>query len=225
MAVFIARRRWVRQPSSLLRPTSGSLAVGLKILINCNDGYECVTSTPPVVVNAAGLTNLDGRAGIEARGWNVGSGYFLRYLAPSYFGEPFSVFALVSYAQTTTGAICSFGGASAGKGWHVGTLGANKFDLTYGGVADYQSTYTVPVGISALGVSVPGSTARFFGNGAFVGSVSVGNPATPANAFTVGASYMGAGYTTPWPDGILMLAAWNRALADDEQEAIADNPW
>lgn len=75
----------------------------------------------------------------------------------------------------------------------------------------------------AMGATVNGTSCAVFQKGAKTSGTLAGTALTPNSTIRIGARKTG---TQTWTSGGLSLVAmWNRALTDAEQQSLADNPW
>jgi hypothetical protein len=149
---------------------------------------------------------------------------------------PFTVAIDLVYPGTfgSSRVLISNGGPTTnGKGWMLALQASTtKFRLSFGGVADYStSTGDLVAGnlyrITCV-VTGNGGTARYFINGVFDSSRSVGTMGTPqSRGITLGAAHNGSVWTLQVQSNtpIGNATVFNRALTDAEVLEEYTNPW
>jgi len=154
--------------------------------------FEAVKKTP-IVVTSGGKTVL----GPNGPAWRALSVAYAEIPHVAYAPPPFSLFVVCRKSANISEALISFGGSGAGGGWSIQSGGTVQDVLiTYGGVA----TYAGPTGFFYIAADavyafvVSASEARFFRDGVFMGSCSVGTPTTPSKPLTIGAEHDGTNY-------------------------------
>lgn len=135
--------------------------------------------------------------------------------------------ALSFHIGSTGGVVQSFGGSgSNGGGWKM-SYGGTTATLTFGGVANYLTSNAwnanVPI-VAGVSVNANGGTARFFRDGRFLGSSSVGTAIAAKRQYRIGAAFNGS--TLEYFGGSVGYAyLWGRALPDAEIAALYADPY
>jgi hypothetical protein len=142
---------------------------------------------------------------------------------------PLSAFVFVARHDNSDATLQSLigNGASGFNGWTLQlNYGAQQIGLTRWGLADNPSTAlgAVPKHVaSGVGLSLAGTTARFFLNGRFQDIASGAVNGTLSSAKTIGANISNA---APCQNASIYVAyAWSRAVSDGEMMALWADPW
>lgn len=158
------------------------------------------------------------------RGMLLGYYNISRYASttvPKISGALSCFFDIIWNVGGATQGFVSQGGVSAGGGWSINSANNTNFRITYGGIADYSySTYS-PAQFELLRIGVVisgnGGTARYYVNGVFDSSRSVGTPGTATSNLLLGAAHDGSSVVNPMVAGALgNVTLFARALTDAE---------
>jgi hypothetical protein len=233
MSGRIITRPWTRQPQGAAGPNrSDSRATALVASI----------SGPGVVFGSGNVSNHGGviltptERGNLFGGFEESSGARIESTLPRV-APPFTLALDLLFGGTRnfTSAIASQGGSGgAGGGWSVNIpANSRSFRLTFGGVADYAVAGGVSMSNGvlyrlAVVVTGNGGQARYFLDGRFASSVSVGTMNQPGSRpLTFGASHNGSSFIDPLIAGFGLgnVSLWSRALLDQEIADDARDSW
>lgn len=142
----------------------------------------------------------------------------VRYVAP-----PVTI-ALVVFPFDTTNQneVLSFGGSGAGNGFTV-TFQVNQFYFTYGNVANYFFSPTLPgdaspqllvIRLPANGGTAKGWSRSLNGGAISTGTVAVGTILAPTQPLTLGASHNNTTFNNGFTGYLGQGAIWRGALPD-----------
>lgn len=215
---------WDQQPQEAAEiDWANPLAAHARALITCR--LEHVSGSLATSVAGSPPDLAPGAAGL---GLKFGGSSAVEFPGAKYVPPPLTVCFVANKSSSASDALISFGGAASGAGWQIQTAGvAVDGRITYGGVADYSPIGTLfSVGVDAVyHVTVSANTARFYRNGAFIGSCAVGTPNTPTKPLTLGAAWTGSAYANFSSSTIYGAQVFSRVLSDQEVAEHASNVW
>lgn len=196
-------------------------------------GYELVNGLSPTVQGGLILRGEANGPSMnstgEALGFSTTAATVAKFIPNAV---PFSVFAFVVNRGSTTGQSLIGNGYLGNGGWTFQLAypsGTGNIGLTRWGIADNPTTTlgAVPTAgaASCMGVTLDGTTARFFLNGRFenVASGSVNTPSSTGLGYQVGANSNGVAPLTDC--SIHVIYVWNRVVSDSEMMRLYQDPW
>jgi hypothetical protein len=116
----------------------------------------------------------------------------------------------------------------SGNSTEVGKLILGHKQVSDNAYKSIVSSITPPTGKPSVGVGrYDGTNLNLFVNGAPAGTIAASAPVTSfsgvvTQALAVDGIVSAGGYQGP---GVLLIAAWNRALTDAEVAEVSENPW